>query len=579
MRRYERLLILIVAATLTASAALASRGFSVIAWLICLLTGKEALSAPFHRLLTTSQLTVSLAALIGIILLPFTERVMPRLPRLPFLVAAGLIVAFAIAGAGWVQYGLFDNLPRVTDATSHMLQAKIFANGSWAAPRPPCHDFFFQHNVIMNPNGTWHTKYFPGQALWLSLGVLLGDPGLMMPLGWGLAVSALIAIIRKIQRDNMTALCTGAAMAVSPLGLLLAGSYMSHTTFLMFALITSALFAESFSTQKQSLVMSCWFGAGLSWGFACLTRPQDIVAFIAPAAVMAWTLLTKRGFACGTRFLCFLAGLAPAIAFLALWNLVHYGSILRGGYNFGTTISLSPLIRDSFGLSETHTLREASLFTGRTLWRLGAALFGSPMALPLLAIPLFTKQDRHRAAIAWLSILAVVLLYALFPYEGFEFEARYYAPALPFFAYLAARGLLWMASHPFPIFRKFSFVIVFASLVHAAVFYWPIYVKSKYGGDYEEVSRVLDNTSRAAGLNDAIVLVPSDPPHAFRYSSGFVFNDPWLTNRVIYARLIGDDFICLATSFPRRTLYRFIPIDNWRSGRVDVIHATQSPSR
>ncbi len=535
--------------------------------LASMLAGKAALSAELHHHLASSQLAFSCCAIGCSVFSQWICRLAGALSR-PSASKYCWVIAAAGLLATLVQFCLFENIPHVSDATSHAFQAQILAKGHLAAPLPGCYEVFFQHNVVMNPNGYWHTKYFPGQALWLAPGYAVGLGWLMMPLGWAVATWALIAIVRPLHGDRMALLC-GALFALSPMGLLLAGSYMSHTTFLMFALLAGERFLAAF--RQNSKQRATWSLVGLFGSLALITRPQDMVAWLGPILFIL-LCLPKLFLTRALRYLPWLvAGAIPALAALLLWNHTLYGNWLGGGYNFNKSPSLMPIIRDSMGFTKSHTPAVALHITLQTLWRFNQALFGWPLSFAFVPFAFLADQKRWTVA-ALLSILAIVIVYALFPYQGFEYEARYYAPTLPFLAYLSARGILALAN--IERLRKGLITLLAAFAAHGVCFYIPAYLWPKYSKDYEQVSRVLEDTARAAELRHALVLVPSDYPNDFRYSSGFVLNDPWLRNRVIYARDIAAAIPCLQKSFPDRALYRFVPSADWKGGHFEPVIAS-----
>ncbi len=54
----------------------------------------------------------------------------------------------------------------------------------------------------------------------------------------------------------------------------------------------------------------------------------------------------------------------------------------------------------------------------------------------------------------------------------------------------------------------------------------------------------------------ALVLLPNEN---FIYSSGFIHDDPWLKNPILYARDLPGQMGCLREAFPTRHLYRYRP--------------------
>lgn len=472
----------------------------------------------------------------------------------------------AAAALAWtVQEFLFDGMPHITDATSHWFQARILAAGHLAAPLPACYEFFAQHNVIMSPEGLWHTKYFPGQAAFLALGALARLPSLVMPAGWGLATIAATALTERAF-DRATARWAALLLALSPIGALLAGSFMSHSTFVLFSALALWFAATAIDRAREGRrAFAWWMGAGACAGWAALTRPQDLVTPL--ALVAGYLVFAKDAWRAALRAIPGAAlGAALPAACLVGWNVALYGSPLASGYHFGSSGSLTPVIQDAFGLTAAHTPAKAAVQTAWSLLRLNSALFGWPGGLLLAAMTLLRRWDRRDATLL-AAAAAPVALYFFFPYYSAELEARYYAPAVPLLAILAARGLRRIDAGP----RRWAAVAALVLTAHAAIHYWPSYLVPRYARDYEEAGPGLHRAAEAAGLRDALVLVPDARYDQFRYSSGFVFNDPWLRGDVIYARDLGRDYDCLREAHPARRLYRFIPESDWSGGRFEPV--------
>jgi hypothetical protein len=117
-----------------------------------------------------------------------------------------------------------------------------------------------------------------------------------------------------------------------------------------------------------------------------------------------------------------------------------------------------------------------------------------------------------------------------------------------------------------------------ALTLHALVFYWPSYLWPTFSRDYEQASPVVRNVAEREEPGKALILIDTSGANTFRYSSGFMWNDPLLTNEVIYARDLGDEKNeCLKSAFHDRTIYRFMPNADWSDGHlVPVWHPGSS---
>ena len=467
-----------------------------------------------------------------------------------------LIAAAGFLGAAAVQAGLFDNIPHITDATSHWFQARIFATGRLSAEAPPCPAAFFQHNVVVGAAGQWHTKYFPGHALWLLWPLRLA----MMPLAFALFLAAAHRIAAHYF-GRPAAHVSAALLATSPLLLLLGGSFMSHTTLLMWMAGGWAFLLNAIRPGAPVRGGACAAAAGFCGGMGLLTRPQDAV--VAGVLIGAATLprLIRAREAWIRNALGLVVGAALPLGFLLIWNHHLYGDLLATGYHLagGPARSQTPIIRDAIGLSADFPWTRAlaqSLWTGL---RLNQALLGWPAALPLLLPALLLPAIRRGNGICLLGAAAMYLPYAFFHYYGFELEARYAAAAAPFLIVMVARTLiaLFRAAGAIPAGRPALAAWIAAFVLYAGGYYWPAYLVPRYAGAYEEASPAIHQAAQTAGLDTpALVLLPNA---GFVYSSGFIHTDPDLAVPIVYARDIPGELACLRESFPHRTFYRWEP--------------------
>jgi hypothetical protein len=488
----------------------------------------------------------------------------------PASVRTRLLAIAALAGLfTWViQQNLFGGIPHVTDAISHSFQAKILAGGQLWAARPDCHEFFRQINIYMTHSGRWFAPYPPGHALTLLPFTALGWPALFGPCAMAGTTYLLALCVQRYYGDRLASL-VGLLFALSPLALLLGSSYMSHVSFLFYALLTvwaagcGLDLRRSSTAARGSLVV-----AGLGAGMCFITRPQD-AALLALSALLPLALHLRSH---GPRYLsalpwAALGALAP-LAWQGVWNHAIYGSALAVGYGRTALDVLHPVLLSRLGLSETFPLSKALQQFVWSCWRYDRALLGCGGATLLAALALVVRPpDRRDLVCAW-SVAVVLLFYCFCDYYGFEFEARYFSPAIPGTLVLLARGLQRVSGW---LRRPVTAALLAALVVHGLSHYWPRYVWPTYGGAYEEVTPALHQAARAAGLDHAVVLVPSEGDFQFRYSSGFVWNDPALQAPILYAREPGGDLGCLFRSFPDRRVFRFVPEATPYQGRFEEV--------
>jgi hypothetical protein len=250
------------------------------------------------------------------------------------------------------------------------------------------------------------------------------------------------------------------------------------------------------------------------------------------------------------------------------------------GYHFGQNPSLTPIIRDSIGFTSDFTWHHA---VNNALWTLlgfNKVLFGWPSSLALIPFA-FLGLKRDLRPLAWLGAAGwLILPYFFFSYYGFEYEARYYAPALPFFAILTTCGVQklyhWLRSLSNAMFAQvvlFSLLVLFG--LHSLCYYWPSYLWPRYRDAYEQASPALHDQAQKQKINPALILIEGASPTDFNYSSGFIYNDPFLRSPIIYARYLPSLTPCLKSAFPSRNLYRArwdTTNSTWHIVRDDDMH-------
>lgn len=527
------------------------------------------LTESFRTQLFTSQWVLGALCLAGGIA---SRGVLTRLDRgIEWLLARAdaQITWISAVAAGSISLGLnlylYDGIPHVTDEISHLFQAKILLTGHLAALAPACPMSFYQPHIIITASGLWHSIYPPGHALLAALFMLCGGKLLLGPVCTAIAVAALHRIALRFWCRPI-AHTAAVLFALSPQVLLLGGSWMSHSSFLAMYAAGWALwlFARTLDTRfSRGLAL---LAAGLLLAWSAIIRPQDfllasaipaLAAILYPRQIPA--LLKDAGF--------LLIGALPVIIFTAIWNTALNGAPLALGY--GHSASLTPQMRPTYGFSSTFGFEEASRITVWSLIRLNKSLLGWPSSfIALFLLALAPRSLTRRDAICIAGVALVIAFFFFYFYYGSEYEARFYFTAVPLLIVLTAKGLQisrkWLS-------RGQLALLILIFTLHGTFFYWPSYVIPRYRNDYEQVSRVIAQASERQQIQHAVVLVPADGANEFRFSGAFMWNDPQLTNKVIYVREIAADRDCLRNAFPTRTWYRFVPENNWRSGRLEPV--------
>ena len=559
---------------------LAWRGVFPAAWMAKLVSSDRVLTDSFAHLLQRSQWTLAwLLVLISPVVF-VGHRLYTRIRRLlvsPGDGAAGLAIGLlALVLCLGTQHFVLEGIPHVTDETCHDFQSKLFVAGRAYAPLPDCPFNFYQHQVLMMNSGKWFSKYPPGHPLLLAVGRVLGMPGLIVPLASAVSAVALMFIVSRFYGRSVGR-CAALLFALSPLTILLGASYMSHTTFLACLLLALLAFIRAMDQDSVRRGGAAALAAGLFAGWAALIRPQDCI----PIAIPALAALIAMDRSTRTRALQLaslaLVGLIPALAVQLAWNHQTYGRLFVLGYGYSTQGLMFLPIQTGFDFLNSYSFGRALSYTGWSLLRFDNALFGWPVSL--LPLPFAFMRGRTTKA-DWVCLIgcaAIVLFFLPWQYFGAEYEARFYSPMAPLAIVLCARGLQnlhhWMSGRlSADVARSLTFTLPALFFLHALFFFWPCYLWPKYSDGYEQASPVIHRLAREQDISNALVLIDSSiGENEFRYSSGFIYNDPLLTNSVIYARDIPEMNDCLFNAFRARRIFRFVPNADWKHGRFEEI--------
>ncbi len=251
--------------------------------------------------------------------------------------ACGLVAAVLTA----VTFGGLKTPPGWHDEAAYLLQAKLFAHGTWVAPSPRLPEFFAQFHVLVVPKLA--AKYPPGQALFLVPGVVLGLPGLMIVIAAGVTAALLFMLVQA--RWGQTA-GLGAVLlwVLCPMALYWRSSYVSEVTSGMFWLVGLLLAA----TWWEIGGLKAATALGVVVGAMAITRPLTALAFAAPLCLpcMVRTIRKHR-----VR-----EGVAAVLATIALllvlpaWALHTTGNASRSPLSLYTA-QYMPWDRLGFGLN------------------------------------------------------------------------------------------------------------------------------------------------------------------------------------------------------------------------------------
>ena len=346
------------------------------------------------------------------------------------IVSAVLTAAFSLL--------VTDGKPNLIDAMSQLLHARYVAAGRLAGPVSEWAPFWYIQNTVLTPNG-WVSHYPPGHVLLLALGFRLGAVWLIGPIMLGLTTLFTCLAAERLLRERPVAARLGTLfVALSPFMIGLAGTYMNHVTAAAFSAL--AVYA-AVRARDGSVWWSVLTGAAVGAVFS--TRPLAGVVIGVVVALGVWLTggesgqLEVRGVA--RRVAGALAGGAPFLAALALYNAHFFGSPFRFGYD----AALGPAIRLGFHRDPWGNLYgpvQALAYTSSDLVALSLNLLEAPIPVVALAGAYLLFARRLSAGERIVAIWAVLPVVANFFYwhHGLRMGPRMLNEAGPAWAVLTA---------------------------------------------------------------------------------------------------------------------------------------------
>jgi hypothetical protein len=432
----------------------------------------------------------------------------------------------------------------------------------------------------MDATGRWFSKYPPGWPMILALGQLIGAPWVIDPICGALALFLLYRLGKEIYRPRVGVLAAVLGLT-APFFLFLSGSFMSHTSGLLFTLLMVWAFWRTTRSERP-----IWPGilAGVAFGLLFLIRPFTALPVVAPFAFYA-VLLVARKPSDGIRR--FLPTVVASLPFVAVF--LAYNHVFTGDWFYPPQQLWWPF--DKVGFGPDHgpwgfTPVDALNNTSRNLSELLSHAYGWPTFLTLAILPI-PFLARRSGAWDWLFLAGfagIVTGYALWWADGIMYGPRFYFEGFGFMILLTARGFDTLmdvgtksesrsqnpeesalappthaANETIPIgwLPWFASVVLLVGLVaYNAAYYLPGQLRLYHG--YNFVSRKKIDAVEAAGIHNAVVFTNVGKPYEWwEYGEVFSANDPLLQDDVIYARDLGDteDRKLLADS-PGRAFYR-----------------------
>jgi 4-amino-4-deoxy-L-arabinose transferase-like glycosyltransferase len=462
-------------------------------------------------------------------------------PKVALLAIVLLGVAYAV-----LSRVALKGFPFSGDEYSCFLQAELFARGLLRSPAPAHAELLRIDHVVVDE---WvRSKYPPGTAALLALGVRAGVSWLVTPVEAVIALGAL-AYVTHVHFGARDALIAVAVVGLSPLFAFQAATFFGHTPSTMWLALAFA--ATSLWVRTDAAVWPVLGGAAI--GCAFLTRPGD-------AAYFAAALLVFRS----RRLVALTAlGAAPFVGAHFAYQAAQFGSPLTDGYH-----AYEPTFRAIYGEDTGHPVSLLYLVDPKeqanhldvlrafaTEWTIpGTVLVAAAGARAV------EKGSPARSMRDFAVAIAVVNAAMLFvsvadPDDGAR--ARYLSTTLLPLGLLTGRG--WDATAA--ALRSLVGERLARWTAIAALVFGPVEVGSFLGHRIPEI-RVRDGLYeqvQAEGITDGVVMVRADWPT--RYTR----NGPFYDRPVLYlsppAQMTAEQ---IAAVYPGRPVYEATEGRHWK---------------
>lgn len=487
-----------------------------------------------------------------------------------------LAALFVFVAANLISWACFRHIPHINDEIGYLFQAKIFGLGQLSVPSP-CDREAFNFTHVIN-NGRWYSQYPPGFPLILLLGLKAGMPWIINPLLAALSIGLFYGLGREIYGESEGRLAAGLG-AVSIWFILTSSTMLSHTgSMLFFGLFLLFLFK---SIKDPTLVNGLLAGFGL--GIAFLIRPYNVVAVSIPLVLYFGFRTLRESRLRIKNFSAFLAVLLLAAASLLVYNQLTNGHPLKMGY----VVKYGEAHGVGFGRTgytgNPHTPDRGAFLVGKNLAAINKYLFGWPLTSLLFLIPfVYPLNEGKKKLAADLLVVAsfVSLAVGLFFYWGAYVlvGARMFFEALPLLLLMTARGILKTPDILPKLFSRLTAEsskkglawLLGLSTVFAFGFTFPRWLKPPHSKSFSEymirdfrgVTDRIDRTLTRLPLGRSLIIMKFlySPQRDFPdglWGSGFLFDDPLLRNKIIYAKDRGQDNLELLRCYPDRRAYLF----------------------
>lgn len=495
--------------------------------------------------------------------------------RLPDFTAL-LLTLITLVAVYQVTIWVYEGVPHIEDEVAYSWQAALYSRNQLAIESPPCPHCFLTPFVV-DYNGLRFSKYPPGWAAALSLGVRLNLRDWVNPLLAALCVWMTYRLVSRLTRP-LTGLLAGVLTLTSPFFLLNAGTLLSHiwSFFLTLAFVLAWLEITAPQTSIPRWI-SVPLG-GLSLGLLALTRPLTAVAVAFPFFIEGIIHLFRSPST--VRFSLLMTGLlAGGLAGLFfVWQYAVTGNFLLNPYTLWweyDKIGFGPGI----GVQEGgHNLYWARLNLKHSLHSGVSDLFGwgriSWIFLPFGLLAL----RRQKSVWATIAIAPSLMLFYMLYWIGAQlYGPRYYFEGLISTTLLTSAGIVWLAGK-LPGMRQDSrdwwlsrlrFAVtcgfVLLLMVCNLWFYLPARLGGMlhlYGASRQQLLPF--QSPNAADLTPALVFVHRQKNWR-EYATLLELSSPYLDTPFVFVfSRSEEDNLQVVRAFPGRKVWHYYPDEPYR---------------
>lgn len=359
----------------------------------------------------------------------------------PALFAAAVAATTLLLSAFFAVYA-FRRSAMTSDEIGQLWHARMLLLGRLSLPVDPNREFFSLDTVV--DSGRWYSQFPIGGPLVLAAGALFGTPWLVNPVLAGAAAALVYHFARRAFGETQGR-AIAALFALTPMVLLMAGTWMNHVPVLFFAALALAALAEwQGSTSPRRSVLSAAV-IGVALGAIVMIRPLDAIVVAGVIGVFQlWVVRTAprrimelivEG-ACG----------ALCVAVLLYANARTTGHALTFGYD----VAWGPGHRVGFHVDpygEAHTVARGLDYAVSYIGELNVQLLAWPIPAVLIMIAglLATRPATRWDALVLALFGAQVAAYAAYWYRGELLGPRFLYTAIPSLVVLVARAPFLLA--------------------------------------------------------------------------------------------------------------------------------------